>query len=46
MKTILSLAFLLGSLVAAPSISDAKRDLGFDPVPFREGIRRKLDGTA
>jgi nucleoside-diphosphate-sugar epimerase len=27
-------------------IADARRDLGFDPISFREGIRRKLDGTA
>ena len=23
-------------------ISEARRDLGFDPIPFEEGIRRKL----
>jgi len=27
-------------------ISDARRDLGFDPIPFEEGIRRKLRGEA
>lgn len=25
-------------------ISDARRDLGFEPIPFAEGIRRKLAG--
>lgn len=28
------------------SIEEARRDLGFDPVSFEEGIRRKIDGTA
>lgn len=27
-------------------ISEARRDLNFDPISFRAGIRRKLDGTA
>jgi nucleoside-diphosphate-sugar epimerase len=27
-------------------ISEARRDLGFAPISFEEGIRRKLDGTA
>lgn len=27
-------------------ISEARRDLGFDPVSFAEGLRRKLEGTA
>lgn len=27
-------------------ISDAQRDLGFSPVPFEEGIRRKVAGDA
>jgi uncharacterized protein YbjT (DUF2867 family) len=27
-------------------ISDARRDLGFNPIPFADGIRRKLEGTA
>lgn len=27
-------------------ISDARRDLGFDPISFEEGIRRKLEGKA
>lgn len=26
--------------------SDARRDLGFNPISFQEGIRRKLDNTA
>lgn len=27
-------------------IREARRDLNFDPISFREGIRRKLDGSA
>lgn len=28
------------------SIEEARRDLGFDPISFEEGIRRKIAGTA